>query len=214
MSATAVTDMSLGTNSVAESFLNSLRGKAAVFLVADRATNLALAELFLLSFKVTETTGVVFDIDAFYASNSEVLVKRVPRVDSRTVQLRIPRIGASAEEVTSELLKRDSSEAVVVSNLNSLFHLFASNDQGSAGRKFAFLMALLSFTARTNNNNVLAIMYERERPIPTTRSRPFSRLGDSLILVKRVGNNLVLQSEDGAVWPSGTLNFPIHHSSG
>lgn len=205
--------MSLG----AGPFLSSLRGKISVFLVADRATNLALAKLFLSVFGATGTPSSVFDIDSFYASNSEALVGDVSGADSRTVQLRIPRLGATSEEIVSQLLKRDdASEAVVISNLNSIFHLFASNDHSSAaGRKFAFLMALLSFTARTNDMNILAIMYQRERPIPTPRTRPFSRLGDSLILAKRLGDNLVLQSEYGVSWPSRTLSFsPINQSSG
>lgn len=189
-------------------FLGPLQGKVAVFLVPDRISNLALGQLFLSSLEAGGKTCTILDIDAFYASNSDLLAKSISGGLTENLWLYIPEVGTGAEDIVLHLLKERRSDVIIVDNLNSFFHLFSFDDRNSASRKFTFLMALLSYAAHSNNVSVLTTMYEREKPIPRRRDRSFSELGDVSLTVRHAGGRLTLRCDQCASWPDGTLSFP------
>lgn len=200
--------MSFGVH-LARQFLAPLQGKTVVFFVADRDTNLLLSKLLVTSAAASGNSCFVLDMDAFYASNSNSLAGDVSPQDMKNIQLYIPRIGASGEEAALGLFDGVEHRIDIIDDMNSLYHTFSSDDQGSAGRKLTFLMEVLSFLGRTNRMTVLITIYERERPTFTRRARLFAGLGDVSVSIRRDGDGLTLRCDRGAAWPDRTLNLSI-----
>lgn len=196
----------------AKQFLDPLQGKAAVFLVPDRRTNLALSRLFVSSVAASGSPCSVLDMDAFYASNSELLVREIPQLEAANIRLHMPRIGASGEEAVMGLFESVERCIHIIDDLNSLYHTFSSEDQSSAGRKLTFLVEVLSFLGRSNGTTALITIYERERPTFARRARLFARLGDVSVSVRREDGSLVMHCERGTAWPGRALTLPISPS--
>jgi len=199
--------MSFGVHQLNE-FHASVQGKAVVFLVPDRQTNLLLARLFLASAAAAEVSCHVLDMDAFYASNSVSIAEGFSQQEMKDIQLQIPTIRAGGE-VVPEFFPYTDEGFVVIDDLNSLYHTFSSADEGTAGRKLTFLVQSLSFMARTNRLTILATVYERERPVFTRRRRLFAGLGDASVSARREGGLLALRCDRGAIWPGRTLILSI-----
>jgi hypothetical protein len=178
-------------------------------MVPDRISNLALGRLLLSSLEASGKTCTILDIDAFYSSNSDLLAKNVPLGQTENVLLYIPEVGAGAEDIVLRLFNERRPDSVIIDNLNSLFHLFSFDGRSSASRKFAFLMDLLSYLARSNNVGVMTTMYERERPVPRRRARSFSGIGDISLTVRHAQGWLTLRCDSCEGWPDGALSFPI-----
>jgi hypothetical protein len=196
----------------ARAFLDPLRGKITTFFVADRLVNLSLSTLILTCVTAAGAACEVVDMDAFYASNSDLLSAALPREGLERVSLYVPKVGTSGDDLVMKLFDRGQQphkDILILDDLNTLFHLLSSDNSSSAGRKLAFLIALQSFVRRTNRTTALATVYEREKPIPGRRSKSFSELADTNVSVAHSGDELILKCERGAAWPGGTLSFPI-----
>ncbi|HUI86308.1 MAG TPA: hypothetical protein VLY21_04045 [Nitrososphaerales archaeon] len=198
--------MSFGSQQ-ARQFLAAVQGKAAVFIVPDRQTNLLLGRLFLAAAAFSGSPCLVLDMDAFYGSNSALLAEGLPLPED--VWIHIPRVGAGGEEAVSGLFATAKRRLEIIDDLNSLYHTFSSDDQNSAGRKLTFFMNAMSFVARNDDLTIMATIYERERPAFGRRTRLFAGLGDLSVSVRREGDTLSLRCDRGAEWPGGKLTLPM-----
>jgi len=202
--------MSFGVQQ-ARQFLAPLQGKAVVFLVPDRRTNLLMGRLFLAAVAATGSRCFIFDMDSFYASNSSSLAEvRQQAIDG--IRLCVPRVGADGEEAALGLFRGVEQGVNIVDSLNSLYHTFSADDQSSASRKLTFLIEALSFLSRTGRTTVLVTIYERDRPTFKRRGRLFTELGDATVSVKSDGETLILHCDRGSAWPESTLTIPTRPS--
>jgi len=187
----------------ARAFLEPLKGKTVTLLINDRKTNLALLRC-ISSLTSTAACGcVVFDVDAFYSSNSD----KIHPSAANSTYVYVPEPGSSIEMEFPMLFKTES-EVFVIESLNTLYNLFASSSVSSKSRKLAFALASLSFLAKTNDKTGLLIMYRREK-LMKTGGGSISDLSDMTVSVKTVGSEMRMECERGMAWPEGRFSLTL-----
>ena len=197
--------MSFGAQQ-AHSFLGPLRGKTATFLVDSRQANLSFAKS-IVSLTAMATSGcAIFDIDAFYSSNSDEILSALPPSAARSTCVHVPKPGSSVETELPRLFRAESG-VFIVDSLNTLYHLFSSSGVSSRSRKLAFAVASLSFLARTSGKAVLFTMYRREKTMRTGGGRSISNLSDTTVSVEATGSGLLMKCERGTAWPEGRFSL-------
>jgi hypothetical protein len=197
--------MSFGVQQ-AHSFLGPLKGKTATFLVGSRQANLSFARGIISLTAVTMGRCAVFDIDAFYSSNSEEILSALPPSVARSTHVYIPEPESSLETELPRLF-RSESEVFIVDSLNTLYHLFSSSGVSSRNRKLAFAVASFSYLAKTNEKAILFTMYRREKTMRTGRGRSISDLSDATISVETTSSGLLMKCERGTAWPEGRFSL-------
>jgi len=197
--------MSFGVQQ-AYSFLGPLRGKTATFLVGSRQANLSLAKSITSLIAVTTSGCAIFDIDAFYSSNSDEILSALPQNAAKSTCVYVPQPGSSVEIELPRLFRAESG-VFLVDSLNTLYHMFSSSGVSSRSRKLAFTVASLSYLARTNGKVILFTMYRRERTMRTGGGRSISDLSDTTISVEVTGSGLLLKCERGRAWPEGRFSL-------
>ena len=188
------------------SFLGPLRGKTITFLVGSRQANLSFAKS-IASLTAIATNGcAIFDIDAFYSSNSDEILSVLPPSATRSVCVYVPEPGSSVE-ITLPKFFRAEAGVFVVDSLNTLYHLFSSSGVNSRNRKLAFAVASLSYLAKTSGKAVLFTMYRREKSMRTGGGRSISDLSDTTVSVEATGSGLLMKCERGTAWPEGRFSL-------
>ena len=150
----------------------------------------------------------VFDLDALYSSNADVIFGRLPPDTSERITLRVPPPGSDIEVEFSSLFASKPA-ILVIDSLNTLYHLLSSEDGIYRSRKLSFAVASLAYAARTTGGVVIMSMYRREGPPRTRTGVPMGSLSDVTVGVRLDGGMLRLKSERGIAWPGGEYSIRI-----
>lgn len=188
----------------AHSFLGPLKGKTTTFLVESRQVNLSFAKCIASLTAMTTNGCTIFDVDAFYSSNSDEILSALSPVTARLTSVYLPEPGSNIETELPGLFRAQSG-VFIVDSLNTLYHLFSSSGVSSKNRKLAFAVASLSYLARTNGKAVLFTMYRREKAMRSGGGRSISDLSDTTVSVKAIGSGLLMKCERGTAWAEGRL---------
>ncbi len=192
----------------ARSFFGPLKGKTSIFLVDGREANLSFAQGVTALLDLTEDGCAILDVDAFYSSNSDLILARLPSNSARSTLVQVPEPGSSIEAEFPNLFGT-SSRIIIVDSLNTLYHLLSFGDGSSRSRKLAFAVASLSYLARTDRRAVLLTMYRRERSMGTGGGRSISELSDLTVSVEVRDSMLLMKCERGTAWPEGRFSIQI-----
>jgi len=187
-------------------FLGPFRGKTTTFLVDSRRVNLSFSKAIVSLTAITKSNCAIFDIDAFYSSNSDEILSTLSPSVTRSICVYVPEPGSNVE---TELLRlfRGESDVFIVDSLNTLYHLFSSSGVSSRSRKLAFTVASLSYVARTSGKAVLFTMYRREKTMRAAGGRSISDLSDTAVSVEANGSGLLMKCERGTAWPEGRFSL-------
>ncbi|MDG6983492.1 MAG: hypothetical protein JRN28_02940 [Nitrososphaerota archaeon] len=188
------------------SLLVPLAGKTATFLVEGRQANVRFARTLVSAVAKTGHPCVVFDIDALYSSNADLIFAGLPGAAPFTI--RVPPPGSDIEPEFSSLFA-SQQKVIVIDSLNSFYHLVSLEDGSSRGRKLMFALASLSHFARGNGGAVILSMYKREGFSKSGRGRSISNLSDVTASVDVRGEEVEIRTEKGSAWPGGVFSSRI-----
>jgi len=192
--------MSISTQQ-AHSFFGPLKGRTTTFLVDGRQTNHSFVKSITTLTALTARSLAIFDVDAFYLSNSDEIMLDLPLSAAKSVHIYLPAPGSSVEAELPGFFKT-GSEILMVESLNTLYHLLSQSGTISRSRKLAFTMVSLSYLARTNGKTCFFIMYRREK-IMRAGGGAISDLSDTTVSVETTGSGLLMKCERGTAWPGG-----------
>jgi hypothetical protein len=186
-------------------------GRTATFILESREANLEFARTIVALLGKAETPCAVFDLDAFYSSNADLIFKPLPEDVAHSTIIRVPRPGSVVEDEFARLFDV-RPRVVIVDSLNSFYHLLSMEDGSSRSRKLNFAVAALSYLARTNAKSVVLSMYRREGLQGSGGGRSISNLSDVTASVDVRGPELQIRCERGSAWAGGI--FSIRSPSG
>ncbi len=192
----------------AQGFLAPLLGKTATFVVEDRGANLSFARSVAFLLSQAGVACAVVDLDAFYSSNSDQILRGLGESIARATMIHVPKPGADTE-IEFSMLFGAQQKVVVVDSLNSLYHLISLEDGSSRSRKISFAIASLSYFARTNGKAVILSAYRREGFTRGGTGRSISALSDATVSVEARGEEMMFRVERGSLWPGGSLSIRI-----
>jgi hypothetical protein len=189
-------------------FFAPLWGRTTTFLIQDRQANLDFARTVLSLIAQGGDSFAVFDLDAFYSSNSDTIFKTLGRAAPEDTAVRVPEPGANIESEFSTLFET-RQKIIVIDSLNSFFHLISQEDGSSRSRKLTFAVASLSYFAKTNGKAVVLIAYRREGYARGGTGRWISSLSDLTATVGIRGETILVSTESSQAWPGGKLSIRI-----
>jgi hypothetical protein len=187
-----------------QSFFGPLTGKTSTFLLESRQDNLAFARAIVGLMRASGGACTVMDLDAFYSSHADVVFAPTSVGDSSWT-LRVPPPGSDIEAEVSQLFGASQS-ILILDSLNTLYHLFSLDDGSSRGRRLGFVLASLSYLARTNSKSVILCMYRREGVGRPGTTRSISGLSDITASVEVRESELTVRADRGSVWPGGLFS--------
>jgi len=190
----------------AQSFFDPLIGKTATFILESRQANLEFARTIVALLAKAEIPCVVFDLDAFYSSNADLIFKPLTGDVARSTVIRVPEPGSDVESEFARLFEV-RPPVVMIDSLNSLYHLLSIEDSSSRSRKLNFAVASLSYLAKTNAKAVVLTMYRREGLQGPGSGRSISNLSDVTASVDVRGPELQIRCERGSAWAGGRLSI-------
>ncbi len=189
--------------------MSPLRGRTAIFLVEGRRENLDFARGVVSVLCRGGTRCTVMDVDALYSSNSDYVFASLSAEEADSVEMLVPEPDSELESGFARLLGSHPGSTLIIDSLNSLYHLMSTGRTGSRNRNVGFIMAFLSFMARTDGRAVLLTMYRRERGVRLVPGKSISDLSDLTASV-RVGEGVLgLKCERGSAWPGGEFSVPL-----
>jgi hypothetical protein len=190
-------------------FIGPLRGHTVTLLVGGRSINLVLAKSLLSKLAGSGVPCTVLDIDALYSSNSDYIISHLTSEEASLIEFLVPDPDSDLEDDVGRLLSSGSDRVLIVDSLNSLYHLMSTGRHNAKNRSLAFVVALLSLVAKTEDRVVFLTMYRREKRNSFVRAKSISDLSDSAIAVSRKGQVLSLKCERGTAWPARDFAIPI-----
>lgn len=188
--------------------LGPLVGKTATFLVEGRQENVRLAQTLAGSIAKAGLSCIVFDLDALYSSNADLIFAELAGATASSFTLEVPAPGSNIEAEFASLFGCQQ-KVIVIDSMNTLYHLISMEDGRSRGRKLMFALASLSQFARMNDGAVVLSMYRREGFAKSGRGRSISNLSDVTASVDVRGDELQIRTERGSAWPDGGLSSRI-----
>ncbi len=192
----------------AQEFLSPLTGRTTTFMVEDRQANFAFARTVVARLDQAGAACDVFDLDAFYSSNSDTIFPRPEAGVAPLTTVRVPEPGSDIETEFSAVFD-SRQKVVIIDSLNSFYHLISLEDGSSRGRKLTFAVASLSYFARTNAKAIILTMYRREGFIHGGSRRSISGLSDATASVDVRGEEMTVRGERGPSWPGGGFSIRI-----
>ena len=190
-----------------QSFFGPLVGKTSTFLLESRQDNLAFARTIVGLMRASGGACAIMDLDAFYSSHADVVFAPAS-VGDNSWALRVPLPGADIEAEVARLFVA-SQDTLILDSLNTLYHLFSFEDGSSRGRRLGFVLASLSYLARTNSKSVILCMYRREGFGRPGTARSIAGLSDITASVEVRESELTVRAERGSVWPGGLFSTRI-----
>lgn len=187
-----------------QSFFSPLVGNTTTFLLEGRRTNLAFATMVTGFLARAHNPCAILDLDAFYSSNSDYLFSSLDAATAKSTSILVPEPGSDVGLELPKLFEA-SQKVVIIDSLNTLYHLIFIGDGGSRSRTLAFVLAGLSYFARTNEKVVILSMYRRERFYRARTDRSISALSDATASVAMTEGELKIRSERGPHWPGRTF---------
>ncbi|HKT22301.1 MAG TPA: hypothetical protein VJR06_06830, partial [Nitrososphaerales archaeon] len=106
--------------------LAPLAGKTATFLLEGRGANIMFGRTLMSGIAKTEHQCAVFDLDAFYSSNADLIFEGIAGTRA-SLTLNVPAPGSDIESEFSSLF-RAQEKVVVIDSLNTLYHLVSMED--------------------------------------------------------------------------------------
>jgi hypothetical protein len=192
----------------AHSFIGPLKGKTATLLVEGRTANLSLARAIMALLADTGSACAVLDLDALYASNSDIIFGPLSPSFNHSTTIDVPDPGSSVEGELPQLFSTDP-RVIIVDSLNTLHHLLSANDRSSRSRKFSFAVSMLSYLARTGGKTIIFTMYRREGFGRSRGNRSISSLSDVTASVEARDSALSVICERGTAWPRGKFSIRV-----
>jgi len=199
--------MSLLTQRQAQAFLSPLRSRASIFVLGDREINLSFSRFLLECLDVSRCPGVVADMNAFYTSNAVRLATQSDfALENIVISLPPSKFDPEAWAIDF-LLGANETAAVILDDLNTLYHLLSWDGSRRTNNRVTFIVALASFLARSKQQIVVLKAYSRTRVSPSRRgTRSLERLGDLGISVTSRGKELLFKCVKGDGWKDGTFS--------
>lgn len=191
-----------------QQFFSPLIGRTTTFVIDGRQANLEFAAMVMSFVSRAGASCAIFDLDAFYSSNSDRTLSCMDVAAAGSSVIRIPEPGSGVETEFSRLFER-GQKVVVIDSLNSLYHLLSLEDGASGNRKLAFALGALSYLARTCEKAVVLSMYRREGFFQAGTHRPISALTDSTASVEVSNGAVRIRTERGTLWPGGLFSSRI-----
>ena len=191
-----------------QQFFGPLIGRTTTFMLDGRPANLEFAAMVMSFVSQASTSCAVFDLDAFFSSNSDSVLSGMDATSARSSVIQVPEPGSGVELEFSRLFER-GQEVVIIDSLNSLYHLLSLEDGASRSRKLAYALAALSYLARTCEKTVILSMYRREGFFQAGTHRSISALSDSTASVEANKGAVRIRTERGTLWPGGSFSSRI-----
>ena len=192
----------------AQSFIGPLKRKTSTFLVEGRGANLALAKAMMALLATAGDSCMVLDLDAMYASNSDIIFGQLPATFNRSTTIDVPGPQSSVESEFSLLFSSDP-RIIIIDSLNTLHHLLSEDGGTSRSRKFSFVVAILSYLARTGGKAVIFTMYRREGLGRARGGRSISSLSDVTASVEARDSELSVTCDRGTAWSGGKVSIRV-----
>jgi len=190
----------------AQSFFIPLRGRTATFMLDDRQANLDFARTVAGLLAKTSDAAAIFDLDAFYSSNSgRIFSHPGPPAEAA---IRVPEPGNDIEQEFAATFN-GTQRVFILDSLNSFYHLISQEDGSSRSRKLNFAIASLTYLAKTNSKVVILSMYRREGFARWGMGRSISSLSDVTASVETRGQELIARIERGSGWDGGVFSTRI-----
>ncbi len=190
-------------------FAGQLRGHTSAFVVDGRDTDLAFARAVLPHLVRDGGRCVVLDVDALYSSNSDYIFAPLTEQQSQAVDVIVPDPGSDVEADIALLAGAGSGKTIIVDSLNSVYHLLSSGGASFRGRKLTFVMACMSYLARTERKTVMATMYRRERTMRFGGGRQISDMSDLTFSVRHEAGSLELRCVRGRPLSGKSFSLPV-----
>jgi hypothetical protein len=184
--------------------LGPLFGKTVTLLVSGREANLAFARAAMALITRSKSCAVL-DLDAFYASNADVILGSLPAESIRSTAFTILDPQSNVERELPRILS-SRAEVVIMDSFNTLYHLLSYGDGSARGRKLSFAVASMSYLARTNRKVIILTMYRRVG-FWRQGARPIWSLSDVTAAVKMHGSGITISCERGKAWPEGSFSI-------
>lgn len=185
----------------ARGFLAPLTGRTCTILVDGRGANLALGRALLQASSSEKVPCRVLDLDAFYASNADALLRGVPAEGQESVLFDVPKPGAEVADHVSRAFDGRSG-LLVVDSLNTLHHLMSLS-----GRSLSFVVGALSMYAKANGVAAVLSMYRREGPGGPGKKGSIAELSDAQAEARVEGGSLVVTRKRGELWGGEPLRL-------
>jgi len=184
-------------------FLRPLIGKTATFILDERRTNLDFARSVMVYVAEAGLSCTVFDLDALYSSNSEILFSNLPQSWIDSMEIIVPDLRITMDDAFPQIISR-SSEVIIIDSLNTLYHLLGADEGASKSRVLYFLISALSYLASSGKKIVILTMYKREG-FGRSGSKSISSFSSVTSAVQAKGEGLFARTVKGVAWPGGGL---------
>jgi hypothetical protein len=185
-------------------FLEPILGKTVTFLLSGREANLIFARAAMAFVTKTGRSCAVLDLDAFYASNADVILGPLPTDLMRLTKFTLPDPESKVEQELPRVLS-SGAQVIIIDSFNTFHHLLSYGDGSTRGRKLSFAVASMSYLARTNGKAVILTMYRRGAAW-RQGAKPISDLSDVTAAVRVQGTGLSISCERGSAWPASTFS--------
>ncbi len=196
--------MSLPSYHQANVFLSPLHRKVTVFLVDGRTSHTLFAQFLLNYICVLNKKLLILDTDAFYASNSNLLVTRLSEECLGRVALTIPAGDTIQTTLTSSVFS--SYEFLIIDDLNTIYHLMSTENR-SAIRELTALTRVLSYFCRENDITVILVAYSAGEGLKREASkRSLFHMGDVSVSTKVNNDKIQFTCDYGKAWSDNTFS--------
>ncbi|MDA4128460.1 MAG: hypothetical protein OK422_03225 [Thaumarchaeota archaeon] len=204
--------MSLPTARQAFAFLRPLKTKSTVLVVGSRAVNIELARFLLGCLEVMKLRPLVLDSDALYSSEATQIGSDASDQFASRATLSVPLPEQRIDYwLTRSLVHGATSDAILIDNLNTVFHSLNSTESKSAMKKLTFISALLSMIARTRPQSIFATLYARDPSIKEQiGKRTFRKLGDQTVSVRLSDHTLSFECTRGTAWSGEAFSVSLN----
>lgn len=203
--------MSVPTARQAYTFLTPLESKSSTFVMGSSEAKISFGRFLFGCLEVTKTRARILDVDAFFGSNATEVASASSTVFLESVLLSVPRSFAALDEwLIDQLTHSVETNALILDDLNSVYHSISMENPKSALKKLSVIMALLSFLARTRRQVALSTLYQRERLTQVeVGRRSLARLGELTISVAMESGTLSFECTRGNAWKGGAFSVAL-----
>ncbi len=173
-------------------------------MVDGRTSRILLAQFLLNCICVLNKKLLILDTNAFYASNSNLLVPRLGEDCLARVGLRIPAADTIQTTLTSSVFS--SYEFLIIDDLNTIYHLMSTENR-SAIRELTAMTRILSYFCRENGITVILVTYSAGEGLKKeVGKRSLFHMGDVSVSTKIDNNKIQFTCDHGEAWLNNTFS--------
>lgn len=203
--------MSLPTRRQGYTFLEPLRGKSTVFLIADRQENAVMLRFLLGCLAALKYNTALFDTSCFYGVNIKWITQGLPKEFLQQTTL-IQLSEKLSPEVSLSDITTIESHVIMIDDLNAILHLLSSQSRRSGIHRLATLYRLLSYEARMNELFILGSIYKSKSQdtASNTHKRSLADIADLQVTVEAQPTEIIFRCDKIPTWPIGGFRTPIY----